>query len=219
MSLNLTPTLKGAFLKFEGGMLGLPNIVVFQFNPETVSRNPSLAQGDLPAGGEARDPRYVTAFPTESFNFTLRLDATDQLAASDPIAISSGILPALSALELLMYPVPATGGLLEVPGSGSEYTSPPNLLPVVLFFWGPFRLLPVNITYLSINEMEYDPALNPTRAEVGVGLQVVTPPALGPGLMQGAYKYSQGVKEVMAALNLANSVALASSMTFPLPTP
>lgn len=219
MTLNLTPTLKGAFLKFEGGLLGLPNIVVFQFNPETVSRTPSLAQNDLPSTGEARDPRYVTAFPTESFSFSLRLDATDQLAATNPIAISSGILPALSALELLMYPVPATGGLLEIPGSGSEYTSPPNLLPVVLFFWGPFRLLPVNVTSLWINEVEYDPLLNPTRAEVSVSLQVVTPPALAPGLMQGAYRYSQGVKEVMAALNLANSAALAASMTFPLPAP
>jgi len=70
----------------------------------------------------------------------------------------------------------------------------------------------------SINETEYDPQLNPTRAEVTVNLQVVSPPALeriteDRQLMQGAYQYTQNVKEVMAALNLANSAALAGSMT------
>lgn len=209
------PTLKGAFLKFEGGLLGLPNIIVFQFNPLTVSRTPTLAQADLTADtATARDPRRVLAAPTEAFNFALRLDATDQLAQTNPIAIASGILPALSALELLMYPVPPTGGLLTIPGSGSAYTNPPNVLPVVLFFWGPFRIYPVNVTSLSINETEYDPLLNPTRAEVTVGLQVVTPPDLSQSteLMQGAYKYSQTVKQVMAAINLANSAQLAGSM-------
>jgi hypothetical protein len=62
--------------------------------------------------------------------------------------------------------------------------------------------------------VEYDPLLNPTRAEVGVSLQVVAPPDLGSDLMIGAYKYTQGVKEVMAALNLANSAALAASINF-----
>jgi hypothetical protein len=209
------PTLKGAFLKFEGGVLGLPTIVVFQFNPETVTRTPSIAQTDLPGSGEARDPRFVMAYPTESFSFSLRFDATDQLAKTNPIAIASGILPALSALELLMYPVPPTGGLLAIPGSGSAYASPPNLLPVVLFFWGAFRVLPVNVTSMSITELEYDPMLNPTRAEVSVSLQVVTPPAVLSDLMEGAYNYTQNVKQVMAALNLANAAELLLSGAFP----
>jgi hypothetical protein len=206
------PSLKGAFLKFKGGLLGLPDIVVFQFNPETVSRTPSLS---LNPPSEQTNPNRLIAAPTESYSFSLRLDATDQLAAKNPIAISSGILPALSALELLMYPVPATGGELPIPNSGAAYTYPPESLPVVLFFWGPFRILPVNVTSMSINEMEYDPLLNPTRAEVTVNLQVVSPPALDrtdDKLMQGAYKYTQTVKEVMSALNLANSAELVGSM-------
>ena len=213
------PTLKGAFLKFSGGLLGLPDIVVFQFNPETVSRTPSLAQTDVTAStANWSDPLSVVAAPAESFSFSLRLDATDQLAATNPIAIASGILPILSALELLMYPMPASSQLLSIPNSGSAYANPPSQLPVVLFFWGPFRILPVNITSMSINETEYDPQLNPTRAEVTVNLQVVSPPALeriteDRQLMQGAYQYTQNVKEVMAALNLANSAALAGSMT------
>lgn len=217
MGLNLTPTLKGAFLKFSGGLFGLPNIVVFQFNPETVTRTPSLAQQTEFGDGAARDPLRVVAYPAESFSFSLRLDATDQLAASDPITIASGILPALSALELLMYPMPATQTLTLIPGSDSAYTNPPNLLPIVLFFWGPFRLMPVRVTSMSITEVEYDQLLNPTRAEVSVSLDVVSPPTLADDLMIGAYKYTQTVKETMAALNLANSAAIVASLKFPLP--
>jgi hypothetical protein len=209
--------LRGAFLKFGGGLLGLPDIIVFQFNPETVTRTPSLQQTDVTASGASwDDPRQVLAAPTESFSFTLRLDATDQLAAKNPIAAVSGILPALSALELLMYPVPPQSALLSlIGGSGASYSNPPNVLPSVLFFWGPFRLLPVNVTSLSITELQYDQLLNPIRAEVTVSLQVIAPPALDSmdELMRGAYTYTQTVKQAMAALNLANTAELAASIT------
>jgi hypothetical protein len=206
--------LRGAFLKFGGGMLGLPDIIVFQFNPETVTRTPSLQQTDVTASTASwEDPRQVLAAPTESFSFTLRLDATDQLAAKNPIAKTSGILPALSAIEMLMYPVAPQSSLLTiVSGDGASYSNPPNVLPSVLFFWGPSRLLPVNVTALSITEMEYDMLLNPTRAEVSVTLQVISPPALDATdeLMRGAYMYTQTVKQAMAAANLANSAELAA---------
>lgn len=212
------PALKGAFLKFEKGLLGLPNIVVFQFNPETVSRTPSLVQIDVTPGSASwQDPRQIVAAPSESFSFSLRLDATDQLAKGNPIAASSGILPGLSALELLMYPAPATRSLPIPPDSNQPYTNPPNVLPVVLFFWGPFRILPVNITSLSINELQYDQLLNPIRAEVSVNLQVIAPPALerSSAVMKGAYQYTQTVKETMAALNLANAAELANPIRIP----
>jgi hypothetical protein len=213
------PTLKGAFLKFDTGLLGLPNIVIFQFNPETVSRTPSLS---IDTSSERRDPTKVMAAPSESFSFSLRLDATDQLAEGNPIAVISGILPALSALELLLYPVPATGGMLKVPGSSGAYAYPPANLPVVMFFWGPFRILPVNVTSMSINELQYDRLLNPIRAEVSVNLQVVTPTTLSSAptnyrnIMEGAYTYSQTVKEVMAAINLANTAEQIAALTIPL---
>jgi len=213
------PTLKGAFLKFDGGPLSRPSVIVFQINPVTVSRTPSLAQTDVtPENAKPENPRQIVAAPTEAFSFNLRLDATDQLAARNPIAITNGILPALSALELLMYPVPATGAMLKIPGGGAAHANAPNLLPIVLFFWGPQRVMPVNVKSLTINELEYDSKLNPIRAEVTVNLQVVTPPALDQGskIMQGAYQYTQSVKEVMAALSVANSASLAGSMLAPI---
>jgi hypothetical protein len=96
--------------------------------------------------------------------------------------------------------------------SSSPYQLPPNTLPTVLFFWGPFRIVPVAITSMTITETEYDTLLNPVRADVSVNLQVLIPTQLaGDTIANGAYKYSQGVKEVMAALNLANAVQFGAS--------
>ncbi len=210
------PVLKGAFLNFGAGLLGaLPNVVVFQFNPETISRTPSLAQPPAtPTGAGSTDATQQPAQPTESMSFSLRLDATDQLASGNPIAASSGILPAISALELLMVPKSSlTIDLSALAGTSPSYKQQPAKLPVVLFVWGPWRIVPVQIKTMSINETEYDQLLNPIRAEVSVSLQILTPSQLPADatLALGAYKYSEGVKEVQAALNLANTAALGIS--------
>jgi hypothetical protein len=205
------PVLKGAFLNFGAGLLGaLPNVVVFQFNPETISRTPSLAQQPTTPTDAAQQP----AQPSESMSFSLRLDATDQLASGNPIAAASGILPALSALELLMVPKSSlTIDLSALAGTSPSSKQQPARLPVVLLVWGPWRIVPVQITSMSINETEYDQLLNPIRAEVSVSLQILTPNQLPADatLALGAYKYSEGVKEVQAALNLANTAALGIS--------
>jgi hypothetical protein len=151
-------------------------------------------------------------------SFSLRVDATEQLAQGNPIAAASGILPTLSALELLMVPAGSSALTLSfLSGGGGPHQSPPSSLPTVLFFWGPFRILPVVITSLGVNETEYDTLLNPIRADVSVQLQVLQPAQLaGDTLGNAAYSYSQGVKQVMAALNLANAVqfGVSASLSF-----
>jgi hypothetical protein len=203
--------LKGAFINLGAGLLGaLPNIIVFQFNPDRVTRTPKLIQPPpLSSGAGNQDSQQQPGEPGESMNFTLRIDATDQLAKSNPLAAASGILPTLSALELLMVPKGSLSiDLFNLGGGKKPHQHPPEKLPAVLFFWGPFRILPTSITSLSITETEYSPLLIPIRAEVSVNLQVLTPSQLAKDatFARGAYKYSQGVKEVMAALNLANAV-------------
>ena len=208
--------LKGAFINLGAGLLGaLPNIIIFQFNPVQVSRTPALVQPPAPETGSGpRDANQQPGQPNESYSFSLRIDATDQLASSNPIAAASGILPALSALELLLVPKSSlTIDLFKLGGAKKPHQHPPDRLPTILFFWGPFRILPVTISSLSITETEYDQLLNPIRAEVSVNLQVLTPGQLAKDqeFARGAYKYSQGVKEVMAALNLANTAAMGIS--------
>src|SRR5215475_825528 len=214
--------LKGAFINLGAGLLGgLPNIVIFQFNPEQVTRTPRLAQPPTtPVGAGQVDATQQASGPTESFSFTLKLDASDQLAESNPIAAASGILPTLSALELLQVPKSAmTIDLASLAGSSStKYVSPPVRLPTVLFFWGPFRIWPVTVSSLSVTETAYNTVLCPIRAEVSVSLDVLTTNQLDRSstLARGAYKYSLGVKKVMAALNLANAAQLGLSGSFSL---
>jgi hypothetical protein len=217
------PALKGAFINLGAGLLGaLPNIVIFQFNPETVTRTPSLVQPPTPSDGSGtKDATQQPSQPSESFSFSLRIDATDQLAQSNPIAAASGILPTLSALELLMVPQSSlTLNLFSLSGGPKPYQNPPTKVPTVLFFWGPFRIVPVTINSMSISETEYDTLLNPVRAEVTVSVQVLTPSQLAKDatLARGAYQYSQGVKEVMAALNLANAaqIGISAALSFSL---
>jgi hypothetical protein len=207
--------LKGAFINLGAGLLGaLPNIIVFQFNPDRMTRTPSLVHPPPPTDGSGKRPAAPQPDqPSESISFSLRVDASDQLAQGNPIAAASGILPTLSALELLMVPRSSLSiDLFNLSGGGKPYKAPPSKLPTVLFFWGPFRILPVAITSLSITETEYDTLLNPVRAEVSVNIKVLTPSQLDDSkLAIGAYNYSRGVKEVMAALNLANAAQIGVS--------
>ena len=123
-----------------------PTILVFQYNPETlVRRLEGVGATPPPAPGVPPSPR-------EQITFTLALDAADKLQAGDPLTQQSGLLPAISALELLLYPVANT---LTVWVSGSR------------------RIVPVRITEMQIVEQAFDPALNPIRAEVAVTLLVL----------------------------------------------
>jgi hypothetical protein len=212
--------LKGAFIDTSAGLLGvLPNIVVFQFNPETLTRTPKMVQTPVTPSGEGRQDSYLQIEePTESINFTLRIDATDQLLLEhSPIAALRGILPTLSALELLMKPRPPVDlsqlAQLAAPGAApGPYRPKPLILPAILFVWGLYRILPVTITGLSINETEFDVLLNPVRAEVTVDLDVLTPSQLGTSsdtnIARHAHDYSWKVKAAMAALNLANAAEI-----------
>ena len=75
---------------------------------------------------------------------------------------------------------------------------------MVLFIWGRKRVLPVNIDGMSITETEFSADLHPIRAEVSVELTVIEG-------RNAAYLYSQGMKESMSGLHLAN-LALTEGM-------
>src|SRR2546422_8638952 len=111
--------LKGAFLNYGAGLLGaLPNIVVFQFNPTQVSRNPATPKRPQPSTSGSSDAKKQPSPPSETMSFTLRVDSTEQLAQANLIAAANAILPILSALELLMVPKsPLSRNLSSLSGS------------------------------------------------------------------------------------------------------
>ncbi len=145
----------------------------------------------------------IVSVQEETLNFDLRLDATDALDAGKRIAERSGVAPALSTLELMIYPKGESVRLepLRSPrGDAPTYWfAHPDNPPLVLFIWGVQRVLPVNINSLAITETEFDTLLNPVRASVTVNLTVIEG-------KNSFFKYSKGFKEAMSVLNVVNMV-------------
>src|SRR5947209_7174861 len=106
--------LRGAFVQFVPTfLLPNPNVIVFQYNPETMTHSwkPAAAIETEP-GEPDPNPLAVRGVPGESFSFTLVLDSRDTVADGTDfvasIAEETGVYPRLAALELLMFPVDST---------------------------------------------------------------------------------------------------------------
>lgn len=103
--------LRGALIEYASDFFGpLPNLVIFQFNPDTLTRNFQIPQ--RPTGAASRETSQAGEIPVESINFTAHFSAADQLEAGNIIAETLGIGPQLAALEKMVYPSNIIGGLL-----------------------------------------------------------------------------------------------------------
>jgi hypothetical protein len=151
----------------------LPNgIIVLQYNPDTLTR--SLKIKGAEEVGDRSEALRLTGPPVETIKLDAEIDATDQLEVADQNTVKYGIFPQLAALETTVYPPSSTlqsnfnlaqQGVLEIM---------PTLAAFALFVWSASRIAPVRITDLSITEEAFDPALNPIRAKVSLGLRVLT---------------------------------------------
>jgi hypothetical protein len=191
-------------------------------------------------GTETTNPQAVSGMPGEDFSLTIMLDANEDIADAQPasaqLALVSGVYSRLSALEMMLYPSErpqsAIGALLGQvsaaapaaaassivgPAAGSQAqvqrSVPDSTVPIVLFVWGPYRIVPVRVTGLTITERLYDGLLNPTHAEVQLGMTVLTPTELKAAkasskvmsaLGAAAYDYTLGVRQAAAVADAAN---------------
>jgi hypothetical protein len=222
--------LKGALVEFMPTFLGsVPNVIVFQYNPETVTHTWTPATPATDSEDSGSNPLAVQGLPGESFQFTIMMDAYDMIAdgsdTAKDVASASGIYSRLAALEMLLYPTGAFEGsgllgrvsmdiqnaLGAATSGGESRPVPESQVPAVLLVWGAGRIVPVKVTSLSITEKLYDAALHPTHAEAQLGLKVLTPGELQTvtgdikDLATAAYVYSQGLRQVLAVTNLANA--------------
>jgi hypothetical protein len=220
--------LKGALIRFSAAtLIPVPNIIVFQYNPESLTR--TLTSWAPPAATTETDEchkknkKAVNALaqpfdPEESLSLKLELDATDALEEPDshPVAVLTGVADRIAAIEMLMYPSADEGSSLRsAVGSllgGKFDAAPRKTVPVVLFFWGPGRIVPVRITSLSVEETAYSPTLYPIRAQATLGLQIIDPielaakdPKPADRLAMACYVYTRAQKEALALANVANS--------------
>jgi hypothetical protein len=193
-------TLSGAIVAVDP-LSPLSRIVIFQYNPDQVTR--SLRPRSAPSEAEVgpADAHRIWGAPVETVSMTVEVDATDQLENGDPIASVTGIGGQLAALEMLLYPssiqVIANTALLL---AGTIEILPPEG-PLTVLVWGPARAVPVRLESLTITEQAFDPGLNPTRASVELSAQVLTYndlPVADPGY--ALFLVHQVLKETMATV-------------------
>jgi hypothetical protein len=195
----------------KGAIVGLDvfnpvaSIVVFQYNPDTVTRTVSpQASGDK---GDHGDALRLKGPPNETIKLDVEIDAADQPdqpeqpTAKKPPARTS-VYPALSSLEMLLYPKSALVVANEVLARFGVIEVIPPEAPLTLLIWGLKRVVPVRLTQLAITEEAFDPELNPIRAKASLDLRVLTYQDLGFFTVGGAISMTHQVtKEVMATLS------------------
>jgi hypothetical protein len=155
-------------------------IISLQYNPETLSRSLQIqaASGET---GQRSEPLRLKGPAVETIKLDAEIDAADQLEFPDQnrATVENGIQPQLAVLELLAHPSSAQLLRLDSEASSGTLEISPMEAPLTLFVWSKSRIVPVRLTDFSITEEAFDPALNPIRAKVSIGLRVLSTDDLG----------------------------------------
>lgn len=218
LSSKISGTLSSAASEVAGAISSLPALrkgalihgamlIPFQYNPERLTR--TLTANTVSAGGS--DLLRLKGPPGEKIQLDILIDAADQSNRSSGLQLADGIYPSLAALEMLLYPsaarVLANAALSSL---GIIELIPP--LPVLtVLVWGTRRVVPVKIESFTITEDQFDGALNPLRAQVSLGLKVLTYEDLGMwsvgGMLSMAGHLQREVLAVSAAVSATQSAA------------
>jgi hypothetical protein len=212
--------LKGALVVFEAPIPVPTNIIIFQYNPETMTRKISQPAGGAQAGGggsanpctTAGDTRNNLLLPTEGYQLSVELDAADQMEVNDPVTMAVGLHPALAALELLLYPPPQDVLVAKALALVGTAFVTSGKVPIVLFVWGAARVVPVIVNSITVTEQAYDQLLNPIQAKVELDMRSMTQIELQNAgiLFEGLAFINLVAKEVMARFQIGGIVGKAA---------
>ena len=195
----------------KGALIGmdlfnpLASVVVFQYNPDTMTRR--LEARTVSQEGERGEAMRLTGAPKETITLSIEIDAADQLEQGNVLAVTMGVHPTLAALEMMLYPKVASLIANDILSAIGTIEVIPLDGPMILFVWGPTRVLPVRLTSFSITEEAYDTLLNPIRAKVELSLTVLNYHDLS--LLSPAralFLTHHIIKEVLATTNIFNSI-------------
>jgi hypothetical protein len=172
---------------FEYGLSLPPLALVFDFNPQTISRSRTVTIKTGNAPGARLGFDFLTPLETprvsqgvelqgEQLSVTIMLDATDKMNDGDAIAGQYGVQPQIDTLRSMVEPkVQGPGGLQvlsSLGGGGSRAFERQESASVLIFAWG-LQILPVFMTGVSQNETLHLPNLVPYRAEMTLNMQVI----------------------------------------------
>ncbi len=203
---------KGALIEYA---LSLPPLVlVFEFNPKTITRTRTIniTTGNAPGTRGGYDFTLPTETPRvaqgvsiepESFTVNIMVDATDRMDQGDVIATRFGVEPELDILRTMLEPKSQGPGGLQMLSSlglgGGRAFQRHETASVLLFAWGA-HILPVFLTNVTVRELAHMPSLVPYRAEVDLGLRVIEG--------NNPFYLVEEVRQVVgAALNVGSTVA------------
>jgi hypothetical protein len=177
--------LKGAIISV-GVTNPVPTIIAFQYNPDTLSRTLEPRTVKSQDGAGRAEAMRLAGAPKESLSCSIELDGTE----NSPL----GVAPQISTLELLLYPpsaVTIAKAVMAVTGIITVIDPP---APLTLFAFGPYRVVPVRLSNMTITEEAFNPQLTPIRAKVDLKMDVLS-------------TYDLPIASVGYALALAHQVA------------
>ncbi len=175
---NSPRLVKGGIALIDPSSGAVERVISLQYNPHSLSRSFQIQATETDQSSRS-DALRLRGPAVETIKIEAEIDAADQLEKGDENAINLGIHPQLAALETMVHPpssrlvennLLAQSGTLEIV---------PMQSPLALFVWSKNRVVPVRLTELSITEEAFDPALNPIRAKISLGLRVLSVDDLG----------------------------------------
>jgi hypothetical protein len=165
--------IRGGIVLVDPTTGSVQRVITLQYNPDSMSR--TLQVQGIGDSGERSEALRLKGPAIETIKLEAELDATDQLEfpKDNPNTVQFGLHPQIAALESLINPTSselvsqnnmASSGMLEIV---------PNEAPMAVFVWSAQRVLPVRITEFTVTEEAFDPALNPIRAKLSLGMRVL----------------------------------------------
>lgn len=171
---------KGGLVLIDPDTSAVQRVISLQYNPDSLSRSLQI-KATTAESPDRSEVLRLKGPPVETIKLEAEIDATDQLEFPDQNqdAVQLGILPQLAALETIIYPASSQLLANNALSAGGTLEIVPMETALCLFVWSKSRILPVRLTDLSVTEEAFDPALNPIRAKVSLGMRVLTVDDLG----------------------------------------
>jgi hypothetical protein len=165
---------KGGIVVLDPAGAGVQRVIVLQYNPESLTRTLQI-QATGGEGGDRSEALRLRGPAAETLKLDAEIDVTDQLELPEqnPIAVQLGLHPQLAVLETLVHPTSAQLEANHSLARAGHLEILPMEAPLTLFVWSRNRIVPVRLTEFSVTEDAFDPALNPMRAKVSLGMRVL----------------------------------------------
>lgn len=178
---NSPKLLKAGIVLIDPESSQVRRIITLQYNPDSLSRSFQAQAFSSESGADRSEAMRLKGPAVESYKLEAEIDAADQLEFPEQHAatVEHGIQPQLAALELLLYPSSSQLNSNNSLANSGTLEIVPMETPLALFVWSKTRIVPVRLIDFSITEEAFDPALNPLRAKVSIGLRVLSVDDLG----------------------------------------